>query len=230
MQCFASYGGAARTPVSSFLRVDDRPIRERCDISVADAILCFDASLLAPPLLARARRAHTDRRQLAAQPRAEFARAMPDRRVIPVDGLGISRRLGLGRIVNSALLGALARALERRRCRCSRRRADRALAEAARREHRRLRDRLARRRCAAARGAVAMSALPHDGTSRSARVYRDRPGPARPADLDHRLDRGLPYRHLARGAAAARARAVAMPPGLPGRRRYRRVDRPRAPA
>jgi pyruvate ferredoxin oxidoreductase gamma subunit len=31
--------------------------------------------------------------------------------VIPVDGLAISRRQGLGRIVNSALLGALARAV-----------------------------------------------------------------------------------------------------------------------
>ena len=32
-------------------------------------------------------------------------------RVIPVEGLAIARRHGLGRIVNSALLGALARAL-----------------------------------------------------------------------------------------------------------------------
>jgi Pyruvate/2-oxoacid:ferredoxin oxidoreductase gamma subunit len=37
---------------------------------------------------------------------------MPGYRVLPVDGLAISRRHGLGRIVNSALLGALARALE----------------------------------------------------------------------------------------------------------------------
>jgi hypothetical protein len=53
VQCFASYGGARRgTPVSSFLRVDTRPIRLRCDIERADAILCFDASLLDGPLLA----------------------------------------------------------------------------------------------------------------------------------------------------------------------------------
>lgn len=112
VQCFASYGGARRgTPVSSFLRVADQPIRERCDIGLADAILCFDASLLAPPLLSCA-----DARTLvvvnSAQSRAEFARALPDRHVIPVDGLAIARRHGLGRIVNSGLLGALARALE----------------------------------------------------------------------------------------------------------------------
>ncbi len=35
---------------------------------------------------------------------------LPGYRVIPVDGLAIARRHGLGRIVNSALLGALARA------------------------------------------------------------------------------------------------------------------------
>ena len=53
VQSFASYGGARRgTPVSSFIRVDERPVRLRCDIERADAILCFDASLLEGRLLA----------------------------------------------------------------------------------------------------------------------------------------------------------------------------------
>ena len=65
VQSFASYGGARRgTPVSSFIRVDDRPIRVRCDIERADAILCFDASLLEGRLLATAAPRHADRRQL----------------------------------------------------------------------------------------------------------------------------------------------------------------------
>ena len=111
VQCFASYGGARRgTPVSSFLRVDDEPVRVRCDIERADAILCFDASLLGPALLACA-----DDKTLivvnSAQTRADLARSLPGRQVIPVDGLEISRRHGLGRIVNSALLGALARGI-----------------------------------------------------------------------------------------------------------------------
>ena len=55
VQAFASYGGARRgTPVSSYLRVDDQPVRLRCDIERADAILCFDASLLQGKLLASA--------------------------------------------------------------------------------------------------------------------------------------------------------------------------------
>lgn len=111
VQSFASYGGARRgTPVNSFIRVADRPIRVRCDIERADAILCFDASLLAGPLLAAA---GPDTLIVVNSSRApaDFAADLPGRRVIPVDGLSISRRHGLGRIVNSALLGGFARAI-----------------------------------------------------------------------------------------------------------------------
>jgi pyruvate ferredoxin oxidoreductase gamma subunit len=112
VQAFSTYGGARRgTPVSSFIRVDTRPIRLRCDIERADAILCFDASLLDARLLAAAGPdtlivANSMKRE------AEFASALPGYRVIPVDGIAISRRHGLARIVNSALLGAFARAVE----------------------------------------------------------------------------------------------------------------------
>jgi pyruvate ferredoxin oxidoreductase gamma subunit len=111
VQCFASYGGARRgTPVSSFIRVDDRPVRVRCDIERADAILCFDASLLEGRLLAAA---HADTLIVVNSSRTvdEFAAERPGYRVLPVDGLAIARQHGLGRIVNSALLGAFARAV-----------------------------------------------------------------------------------------------------------------------
>lgn len=111
VQCFASYGGARRgTPVSSTLRVDNRPIRLRCDIERADAILCFDASLLEGRLLATAH-AQTLILVNSAHGVEHFARVLPGHRVVPVDGLAIARRNGLGRIVNSALLGGFARAL-----------------------------------------------------------------------------------------------------------------------
>jgi len=111
VQAFSSYGGARRgTPVSSFIRIDDRPIRLRCDIASADAILCFDASLLDARLLAAAR---SDTRIVvnSSHTPQHFAATLPGYRVLPVDGLSISRRNGLGRIVNSALLGAFARAI-----------------------------------------------------------------------------------------------------------------------
>jgi len=111
VQSFASYGGARRgTPVSSFIRADDAPVRLRCDIERADAILCFDGTLLEGRLLAAA-----DERTLivvnSGRSVADFARTLPGYRVVPVDAIGISLRCGLGRIVNSALLGALARAV-----------------------------------------------------------------------------------------------------------------------
>jgi pyruvate ferredoxin oxidoreductase gamma subunit len=99
--------GAARRSVRTC--VSRTPIRVRCDIERADAILCFDASLLEGRLLAAAD-AHADRRQLGHDP-AHFAAVLPGRRVLPIDGLAIARAQGLGRIVNSALLGALAQAL-----------------------------------------------------------------------------------------------------------------------
>jgi pyruvate ferredoxin oxidoreductase gamma subunit len=111
VQAFASYGGARRgTPVSSFIRVDDQPIRLRCDIEKADAILCFDASLLQPPLLSRAR-PDTLIVVNSVHTRAEWRENLPGYRVLPVDAIAISRSQGLGRIVNSALVGAFARAI-----------------------------------------------------------------------------------------------------------------------
>jgi pyruvate ferredoxin oxidoreductase gamma subunit len=111
VQSFASYGGARRgTPVSSFIRVDDRPIRVRCDIERADAILCFDASLLDARLLASAHPG-TIIVVNSSLTRERWAERLPGYRIVPVDGVSVSRRHGLGRIVNSALLGAFARAV-----------------------------------------------------------------------------------------------------------------------
>jgi pyruvate ferredoxin oxidoreductase gamma subunit len=112
VQSFATYGGARRgTPVSSFIRVDDQPIRVRCDIEQADAVLCFDASLLTAPLLATARPG-TLIVVNSRKSRQQFAAELPGYRVLPVDGIAVAQRHGLGRIVNSALLGAFARAIE----------------------------------------------------------------------------------------------------------------------
>lgn len=111
VQAFATYGGARRgTPVSSFIRVDERPIRLRCDIERADAVLCFDASLLEGKLLAAAGPGTLIVVNSRREPE-HFAQALPGHRVLPVDGLEVAGRHGLGRIVNSALLGALARAV-----------------------------------------------------------------------------------------------------------------------
>jgi pyruvate ferredoxin oxidoreductase gamma subunit len=111
VQAFATYGGASRgTPVCSVIRVDTQPIRVRCDIERADAVLCFDATLLDGPRLTTVA---PDGVVVvnSARPAAEFAPLLPGRRIVAVDGLAIARRHGLGRIVNSALLGGFACAI-----------------------------------------------------------------------------------------------------------------------
>jgi pyruvate ferredoxin oxidoreductase gamma subunit len=112
VQSFATYGGARRgTPVTSFIRVDERPIRVRCDVEQADALLCFDASLLEGRLLATATPQTLIVVNSGRTPQ-QYAADLPGYRVLPVDGIAVAQRNGLGRIVNSALLGAFARAVE----------------------------------------------------------------------------------------------------------------------
>lgn len=105
VQSFASYGGARRgTPVTSMIRVDDKPIRLRCDIERPDAILCFDRSLLAEGLLNRSDRDTLVVVNSAAAPKDHSS--LGDYRIFAIDAVSISQQNELGRIVNSALLGA----------------------------------------------------------------------------------------------------------------------------
>ncbi|MFQ5982875.1 MAG: 2-oxoacid:acceptor oxidoreductase family protein [Woeseiaceae bacterium] len=105
VQSFASYGGARRgTPVSSMIRIDDSPIRLRCDIERADAVLCFDKSLLDARLL---RRADRDALIVVNSAESQDKSSSPgDRRILHIDAVAISQEKDLGRLVNSALLGA----------------------------------------------------------------------------------------------------------------------------
>ncbi len=105
VQSFASYGGARRgTPVTSMIRVAEEPIRLRCDIERPNAILCFDRSLLDAGLLQRASPDTLIMVNSAGLPQDDSS--LDDYRIFPIDAVTIARQYGLGRIVNSALLGA----------------------------------------------------------------------------------------------------------------------------
>ncbi len=109
VQVFATYGGARRgTPVASSLRADARPIRLRSDITRADALLCFDESLMNEAFLKRGREG-----ALVVVNSARDATAFEGggRCIVPVDGRAIARRNDMGKVVNSALLGGFAAAL-----------------------------------------------------------------------------------------------------------------------
>lgn len=105
VQTFATYGGARRgTPVASSIRVHTNPIRMRCDIERASAMLCFDESLLDANFLKRA-----DRETVIvvnSSRSSEAFRELGDYRIHPVDGIAIARENDMGKVVNSALLGA----------------------------------------------------------------------------------------------------------------------------
>lgn len=110
VQSFATYGGARRgTPVTSSLRIDDQPIRLRSNIEHATALLCFDQSLLDPAFLNLA-----DSDTLIMVNSAKSEQALADQfpyRVLPIDGKAIAQRNDMGKVVNSALLGAFVAAL-----------------------------------------------------------------------------------------------------------------------
>ena len=102
---YATYGGARRgTPVSSSLRVDDKPIRMRCDIEHPDTIVCFDPSLLEGGLLKGAT-AQTTVLINSSLPAEEFAH-LGDFKVVTIDAKAIAKKHQLGRIVNTTLVGA----------------------------------------------------------------------------------------------------------------------------
>ena len=111
VQTFATYGGARRgTPVSSSIRVDAEPIRLRCDIERAGAMLCFDDSLLDENFL---RRADSETRIVVNSRRSrEVFAALGDYRILPIDGMRIARNNDMGKVVNSALLGAFVAVLD----------------------------------------------------------------------------------------------------------------------
>ncbi len=111
VQTFATYGGARRgTPVLASLRVDDRPIRLRCNIETATAMLCFDDSLLDATFLNAATR---ETRILVNSNRtAESFSSLGDYHIATVDGKGIAMGNEMGKVVNSALLGAFVAVLQ----------------------------------------------------------------------------------------------------------------------
>ncbi len=112
VQTFATYGGARRgTPVTSSIRVDDQAVRLRCDIECASALLCFDDSLLEEGFLARA-----DGKTKIVVNSAKSRDAFHDQNdflIMPINGKDIARQNDMGKVVNSALLGAFVAALNK---------------------------------------------------------------------------------------------------------------------
>jgi pyruvate ferredoxin oxidoreductase gamma subunit len=106
VQAFAAYGGERRgAPVTASLRVDDRPIRLRCDIERPDWVLVLDPTLLADLAAASVK---DDGCVLVNGATAPCSRAPLAGRTLAIDATAIAAAAGLGPIVSTAMLGAFA--------------------------------------------------------------------------------------------------------------------------
>jgi pyruvate ferredoxin oxidoreductase gamma subunit len=106
VQAFAAYGGERRgAPVTASLRIDDRPIRLRCDVERADCLIVLEASLLDdldPGAVGDAGLV------LVNSPAAPCGRRPDAARLVAVDATAIAEGCGLGPLVSTAMLGAFA--------------------------------------------------------------------------------------------------------------------------
>jgi len=108
-QCFSVFGGERRgAPVVSFLRVDQEQILLKCGIKHPDLMIYLDDSLIDPAevksLLGTGGKILIN----TAQPRSAFA-ALDQFSVGRVDARAIAEEQGLGRTINTAILGAYCR-------------------------------------------------------------------------------------------------------------------------
>ncbi len=109
-QCFSVFGGERRgAPVASFLRVDDKKIFLKCEIRRPDEVIYMAPDLvdekeigstLKPGGLILINNALTTN---------EFA-ALRKFRLALVDALSVSEEVGMGGTINTAILGAYAKA------------------------------------------------------------------------------------------------------------------------
>jgi len=108
-QGYSVYGGERRgAPLVSYLRVDRNKILLKCAVKRADELICLDASLLDPEEVSGQLRPGGRILINTARSESEF-QALRGFRLGLVDAEAAASGLGLGRAVNTALLGAYAR-------------------------------------------------------------------------------------------------------------------------
>jgi 2-oxoacid:acceptor oxidoreductase gamma subunit (pyruvate/2-ketoisovalerate family) len=108
-QCYSVFGGEQRgAPLVSFLRVDEEKILLKCEIRRPQELICLDDELVDPnevkTLLVPGGRILINTRR----PPESFE-ALNEFKLGFIDALEISEGAGLGRIFNTAIVGAYAR-------------------------------------------------------------------------------------------------------------------------
>ncbi len=113
VQSFPMFGVERRgSPVTAFLRVDDLPIRLRCEIEEPDDLIVLDPSLIGATDIAAGLKPGGRILLNTDQAPEDFPQLIEKFHVSTVDATGIAIRHGLGGksqpIVNTAILGAFA--------------------------------------------------------------------------------------------------------------------------
>ncbi len=112
-QCYSLFGGERRgAPVLSFLRVDEEKILLKCEIKIADELVCLDASLINPKELHKLLRPGGRILINTSQPQ-EALKGLEDFTVGLIDARAVVENLDLGRTINTAVLGAYCRFTDR---------------------------------------------------------------------------------------------------------------------
>jgi 2-oxoacid:acceptor oxidoreductase gamma subunit (pyruvate/2-ketoisovalerate family) len=109
-QCFSVFGGERRgAPVASFLRVDDKKIFLKCEIRKPDEMIYMAPDLVDEKEVADSLKQNGLVLINNALTDNEFT-SLRKFRLALVDALSISEGLGMGATINTAMLGAYARA------------------------------------------------------------------------------------------------------------------------
>lgn len=111
-QCYSVFGGERRgAPLVSFLRVDEKKILLKCEIQRPQEIIFFDDSLVdlkgVKDMLVPGGRILINTRQPA-----ETFDELSDFDLNFIDALSVSQAAGMGKIINTTMVGAYCRIME----------------------------------------------------------------------------------------------------------------------
>ena len=108
-QCYSMYGGERRgAPVVSFLRVDEKKVLLKCEVTQADELVYFDPSLVQVQEVESLLKPG-GRILVGGKPDSLPATDFAQYKLGFVDARDVAGRVGLGRMVNTAILGAYCR-------------------------------------------------------------------------------------------------------------------------
>lgn len=110
-QCFSVFGGERRgAPVEGFLRVSKERLRLRCGITNPDHLVLMSVDLFVPELFSSMKQGGLVLVNAKELP-YEILASKGELRLARVDAQGIADSVGLGRAINTAVLGAYCRLL-----------------------------------------------------------------------------------------------------------------------